>query len=647
MVDMSEPLDAYTKQLKQMYNDECEKYFEELAKSSNINKEENKITCTKYSKKVNDTNKLKKDLAGIKALKTTFILLGIIGFVVGIILSVLGFGKTPKNIILIVIGILLIVLGILSFILAIVLTKNKIKNLNSKIAEGQKEADKLLQEAYAQMSPLNSAFDWNIPAKIVNRLKTDIVLDNNFDVKKFQYLNEKYGLAEANDKDTSALSIQSGSILGNPFLLLKNLKQDWYTHTYQNSITIYWTTTEHTKDGTRTRHHSQVLTAYVDKPAVSYGTATYMIYGNDAAPDLKFTREPSNANKMSEKELAKKISQDSKANDKRARKALTDNDPNTNYTKFGNDEFESLFGGVDRNNEIQFRMLFTPLAQRNLIKLIKSNEGYGDDWYFEKVKKINYIQSNHSQNFDYRADPSKYITYDYTIVKSNFMKYNNEFFKSIYFDLAPLLSIPLYQQTKPVEYIYKKTFQGNVTCYENEVMANSFDASQLAPAESNTTNILKTTYEKTVNGVDQVKITAYGFKKIAHVEHCTKLGGDGKIHTIPVTWYEFQPVSKDSTMAISNKDSSRAEFMNMNQNGVLKGLGRCIYQRGIFAMLLNKALDDKLANTMNSCLNSNNNNNNNSNISNSINDTIKEVKEGIDEATSKAQMNVSDGNQKK
>ncbi len=645
MIDISEPLDAYQKQLRQLYNDECEKYFEELAKTSNINVEENKITCTKYSKKVNDVEKLKKDLAGVKALKTTFMVLGIIGLIVGIVLAVLGFGKVPKNIILIVFGILLVVLGILSFVLSIVLTKNKIKNLKSKITEGQQESDKLLKEAYAQMSALNNLFDWNIPAKIVNRLKTDIVLDNNFDVKKYQYLYDKYGFAEANAKDTSALSIQSGSILGNPFLLLKNLKQDWYTHRYQNSITIHWTTTQHTKNGTRTQHHSQVLTAYVDKPAVSYGTATYMIYANDAAPDLKFSREPSNANKMNEKELAKKISQDSKENEKRARKALTDNDPNTNYTKFGNDEFESLFGGVDRNNEIQFRMLFTPLAQRNLIKLIKSNEGYGDDWYFEKVKKINYIQSNHSQNFDYRADPSKYLSYDFTIVKSNFMKYNNEFFKSLYFDLAPLMSIPLYQQTKSVDYIYNKKFEGNVTCYEDEVMANSFDAKLLAHNESNTLNILKTSYEKSVSGVDQIKVTAYGFKKISHVEHCTKFGGDGRVHDIPVTWYEYQPVSKDSYMAISNKDSSRNEFINMNQNGLLNGIGRCLYQRGIFAMLINQQLDDKIANTMNSCLNSNKNSN--SNISNNINDTIKEVKEGIDEATSKAQMNVSDGNQKK
>ncbi len=641
MVDMSEPLDSYKKQLKDMYHDECEKYFEELTKSAKISVEENDITCKKYDKSLVDLNKLKKDLNGTKTLKVTFIVIGIIALVVGIILTALGVMKTPKNVLLLTFGIIIAVLGLLSVILAIALTKGKIKMLKAKIAEIEKDVDKLLQEAYGQVASLNNSFDWNIPAKIVNRLNTVITLDNNFDVKKYQYLYEKYGLAASNDKTTSALTIQSGSILGNPFLLLKNLKQDWYTHTYTNSITIHWTTRERTRNGTVTRNHSQVLTAEVDKPAVSYGTATYMIYGNDAAPDLSFSRKPSNADKMTDKQIAKKVSQDSKAFDKRARKELMDNDATTNYTKFGNEEFESLFGGTDRDNEVQFRLLFTPLAQRNLLKLIKSSDGYGDDFYFEKNKKINYIQSNHSQNFDYRTDPSKYVSHDYKIIKSNFMKYNEEFFKSIYFDLAPLMSIPLYQQNKSEDYIYKNNFNGNVTYYEDEVMANSFSKDLLAPAESNTLNILKTTYEKSIDGVDQVKVTAYGFKKISHVEHVAKFGGDGKMHTIPVTWYEFVPVSRDSLMAISNKDSSREEFIKMNNNS--NTLGSCLYQRGIFAMLLRQQLDSKIANNMNSCLNSNKNSNisNNVNQGNVVGDALGNVKESIDEATSKTQMNVS------
>ena len=113
------------------------------------------------------------------------------------------------------------------------------------------------------------------------------------------------------------------------------------------------------------------------------------------------------------------------------------------------------------------------------------------------------------------------------------------------------------------------------------------------------------------------------------------------MHTIHVTWYEFVPVSRDSLMAISNKDSSREEFIKMNNNS--NTLGSCLYQRGIFAMLLRQQLDSKIANNMNSCLNSNKNSNisNNVNQGNAVGDALGNVKESIDEATSKTQMNVS------
>ena len=108
---------------------------------------------------------------------------------------------------------------------------------------------------------------------------------------------------------------------------------------------------------------------------------------------------------MNEKQIEKMIAKETKGFEKKARKALTDNNPNTNYVQFGNNEFESLFGGENRDNEVEFRLLFTPLAQNNLIKLIKSKDGFGDDWYFQKAKKLNYIQSAHSQSFDYYANP--------------------------------------------------------------------------------------------------------------------------------------------------------------------------------------------------------------------------------------------------
>ena len=126
----------------------------------------------------------------------------------------------------------------------------------------------------------------------------------------------------------------------------------------------------------------------------------------------------------------------------------------TNFTAMTNDKFDVLFGAIDRTNETEFRLLFTPLAQNSMINLIENAKPYGDDFYFVKENCLNYISSIHSQTEDYFIEPSKYSSYSYDESRNKFIEYNCHFLEALYFDLAPLLCIPLYQQYKPVEYIY-------------------------------------------------------------------------------------------------------------------------------------------------------------------------------------------------
>ena len=59
--------------------------------------------------------------------------------------------------------------------------------------------------------------------------------------------------------------------------------------------------------------------------------------------------------------------------EKKSRKSVNQG---TNYTVFGNSEFEVLFGATNRNHEVQFRLLFTPLAQTELLKLMKEKNSW-------------------------------------------------------------------------------------------------------------------------------------------------------------------------------------------------------------------------------------------------------------------------------
>ena len=133
---------------------------------------------------------------------------------------------------------------------------------------------------------------------------------------------------------------------------------------------------------------------------------------------------------LDEKKINKMVTKGAKELDDKARKALKKGE---DYTRFGNDEFEVLFGGTDRDNELEYRMMFTPLAQKNLLSLIKEKEPFGDDFYFDKSKMLNFIQTNHSQSFDYRADPDTFVGYEYDAVREFFISYNDNYFKNFFF----------------------------------------------------------------------------------------------------------------------------------------------------------------------------------------------------------------------
>jgi len=123
---------------------------------------------------------------------------------------------------------------------------------------------------------------------------------------------------------------------------------------------------------------------------------------------------------------------------------------NIDYTIMSNRTFEALFCAENRDNEIQFRLLYTPLAQQETVKLLQDKTvGYGDDFIFHKNKKNNMIIAAHLQDFDITASPDIFRHFDLERIRDVFRKYNEGFFKAFYFAMAPLLAIPLYQQPPP------------------------------------------------------------------------------------------------------------------------------------------------------------------------------------------------------
>ncbi len=588
--DLLEPAKGYP-HLRERVLKEAEKIFDGLVKDANVNLPNNDSTCDKYYEKEKEIEELGKTLGKKKALKGFCIFLTIAFFVAAIV-GIFGIANSWNM--GLCIGLLAggIVLGIIMIIVIVKAVNPRIKNMEDILNKMRKEANEIKNEAITQMNPLNERFDWNLAQRAISTAVPLLQLDDNFDVRKYQYLQEKYGYEENDDDDISTYFVQSGSILGNPFILERDFCCRMVNKAYTGQITIHWTTTYHDKNGSHTVSHSQTLTATTYHPAPEYNYITYLTYANEAAPKLVFSREPTVTDGTNAKKIAKQVKKGTKEAEKLVKESAMDDDPH-DLQLMGNNEFEVLFNALNRNDEVQFRLLFTPLAQNNLLKLIKDGSPFGDDFSFYKDKKINTIMSKHDQNVDIYGNPASFEGFDNRVMKKKYIDYVDQYFKNIFFDFAPLLSIPLYQQQKPAEYIYGHPFETNVNVFEHESLANSFDPELFKPDNAITPSILKTEFVNKANEFDRVEVTSHAYQGFPEVDYVNKMGGDGKMHTIPVHWTRYEPVSRIRYMEAVNVDTTRYEFSNnIAKNQGFQNFMKAIsnspiytYQRKLLAVL--------------------------------------------------------------
>ena len=595
MADILNPRKYYFQTLKDKQEENAVKYFDALAEKSGIDIESNRITVKEIRVKEEELDNLTKKQRKKKALKGFFIFLTILFFLASIS-SVLSAIEEWLPIPASVISCILSLIAAIVFIIVIVKKINKEIMSMEEVANTLRAAlNKLYKLSWNSMANLNSLFDDDMAQEVFNMSIDDFIkLDKVFDIDKYAYLVQKYGFSPQTKENSSTVLAKSGQILGNPFVLYKTYNMRMVPTTYTGTLTIHWTTTVHTDSGTRIEHHTQTLVATVTEPAPNYFYETRMVYGNEAAPRLTFSRKPSGSSEMSEKKREKVVKKTSKKLDKKARKELMDDDPTTNYTRFSHDEFEALFGGTNRDNEVEYRLLFTPLAIQNELDLINNPEPYGDDFSFYKNKNLNTIISSHSQRMEYDASADIFKSYSFDISRDKFLKHCRDYFAGIYFDLAPLISIPLYQQTKSPEFIYGHDYEANYSPYEHESAANMFDPRVFQNEETDTNVILKTTFVNKDKNADVIGVKAHSFRKDRRISYIAKMGGDGRMHNVPVEWFEYIPLEADNVIEFTTVNGSRKEFIQNKSNDSFNNFmnnfsdNTYAYKRGFIATLLNK-----------------------------------------------------------
>lgn len=528
------PLEEFDKTLKNSHLEKTKAYFDELVRKSGVNADENRVTVKEHDALKNALSKLKRKYHLRRFLR---------------VLACITLVLIP---------------------LVIIKMNPKIKALKEEITQVDKKMDDLFDLAQRQMAPLNNAFTERDALNLIESTLPQLSFAPCFSAEQEENMKINYDFDALAGDNQSTLDVLAGQYNENPFLFENKLTCTMGVQIYHGYKTISWTETYVDSDGKRhTRVRTQTLHATVTKPKPVYSTQVLLHYCCQGGPDLSFTRDATNLDEKSDAAIERYVKRGEKKLKRKTDKAVKEN---KEFVSMSNTDFEVLFDALDRTDEVQFRTLFTPLAQTNMIDLIRSKTSYGDDFHFIKRKRTNTIRSEHSQNRPITLSPAAYRSHSFDSIQQSFIDKNAEFFKAVYFDFAPLWAIPLYQE-KPVQSLQPiPDYPQKYSYKECEALSNRMGAERVAHPRSKTRAILKSSFVQAKNGVDEICISAYSYETIPRIDFIPVLGGDGHMHSVAVPWDEYIPLQANKHFFVG------ASTLAENRQVLAKRNDICIFE---------------------------------------------------------------------
>lgn len=554
-----DPYDYYEKYLKSQLKENATAFFDDLVKKTNTDVGKCRQDSKKYEKAKENDRKNEQSLGRWRFLQGFLIFFAVLGFLVfALSLSmIITKGAETGSIIALVLS---IVVALISLLVIFLVTRKKILERKKLDKKYDQEVDKWKYQCLRNLYPINQEMAEDDFRTIVRKTTQAFVLDDRLSPEKLDLMVKAYQYDPKIGEKESLLSCQSGNIDSNPFLRLRVFRNDIRNKTYSGSLTISWT--ERVGSGKDAHYvtRTQTLVATSVHPAPFYSTYTAVVYGNQAAPDLCFDRRPSGlARDHDEKDVERFVKDAEKEMKERAEKEVA---RGGSFQPLANTTFEAFFGAYNRDNEVQYRLLFTPLAQQNMTELLLAKEPYGDDFTFRKINKMNIVSSLHGPSIpDYSPDMFLGET-DLDVLKNKYVSTIESIFQSLYFELAPILAIPLYQQTDAGKYTIEKTGR-HVSDYDAECFANAMDPSAFAHPDSSTPQILHVQYRESQGESDLFAVSSSSFRGESRVDYVSMMGGDGCVHSVPVPWIEYFPLTRTSELLVRKSDVDRSDYRKL------------------------------------------------------------------------------------
>lgn len=465
-------------------------------------------------------------------------------------------------------GMKFLILYIVAVVLIMVcLVMPSLQLFNRRLTALGEIVDRLKEEAREAIAPFYRCLGGDVVLRLIERVLPGVAFDNFLSQDRVEMCERIGGCAFTSFvKDKSMVASYCGCFFGYPFICYNAKRFYWGEKVYTGTKLITWTTRERDGNGRmRTVFHSQTLVASVRKPYPCFEEEKRFLFAHPEAPNLSFSRTPSsiagetgifaNLKRRLRRRKLKKF----EAN-------LTDE---SNYTMVNNEEFEVLFNASNRDHEVEFRVLFTPLAQQQMVYLLNDRMvGYGDNFSYTKLGCLTVLDAEHLQRMNFRTDLHFTEEYDFDRVLNLYRREWAEFFRMIYFTFAPLYAIPAYQAPVPEEEIPEAL---RVSRWEFEAMAHRMDCMYVLNPESQTENLFFAEEVAVQEGCAIAQMTALGFRGEERLDVQYVYGRDGNLHRVNVWWEEFSAVQRSFCLS-----ARRIEGTEMGHRTGFEHKGFCV-----------------------------------------------------------------------
>ncbi len=545
-----DPLEAYEKQYRELHRENTRRYFDDLTARSQICIDENRETVERYHASDAQLRRLRR--------KRNWFLAGWTA-VMCLVAALLSwyFGNSEN------LASLLTISGVCMICVAVIVVAkqgNAIKHVRTQTAD-------LLEQARKQVQPLMDLLTDDDVFRIISETIPLLSFSPSFSAQAEQNLIVNYDDCYSSQENGSALEVLHGTYNTNPFLFVKEQCMGLQTENYYGFKRISWKETYTDLQGKKhTQRKYELLMATRESQKPYYFTKTALRYGAQSAPNLSFSRKASHVEQKSERAVAWKIWLGKKRLTKKTNRALR---KGNDYVMMSNPEFEVLFNAMDRDHDQQFRLLFTDLAQQNMQKLLRSKEYYGDDFGFQKKKRMNCITSKHSQGRPLWIRVRDYESYSFAQIQEKFLQKNQTYFEQMYFDFAPLWAIPLYRedvygQWKPIAEMDRQ-----YSFREYEALAAALPKKTIVHPDTKIDGaIFNVKFLYSEDGTDCVCITAHSYDCVKRTSHERMRGQDGKDHDVAVRWKEYLPLERSGTFYVGTPEAAAGARILAEQNGL-------------------------------------------------------------------------------